>query len=285
MDEPKVYLNGAILDESAARIPVSDAGFLHGASTFTTMAVFNGRPFRMDRHLKRLLETVGLLGLRTDQTAEGLAKAVMEVLAANGLDDRARVRITLSGGDLRTGEPTSVVTATPLPEYPGEYYTRGVLAVIAPFRQIAGDPTFGAKTGCYFPRILARQEAARKGAVEALWFTTTGRLAEGCFTNIFLVTGGRLRTPPRDTPVLPGVTRQAVLELAAELKIPADDQSELIIDDLLGADEVFITASTMGVVPVVQVEAGIIAEGAVGPVTKRLMDALNRLIDSETRNA
>jgi len=160
-----------------------------------------------------------------------------------------------------------------------------VAVVVASFKQLLGDPTFGHKTGCYFPRILARQEAARKGAVEALWFTTANRLAEGCFTNVFLVTGGRLRTPPRDTPVLPGVTRRAVLDLAAELDIPADEETELFIDDLLDADEVFLTASTMGVVPVVRVEAGRVGDGTVGPVTKRLMDAVNRLIDKETREA
>ncbi|MFW6145943.1 MAG: aminotransferase class IV [Planctomycetota bacterium] len=285
MEPFKVYLNGAILDEVAAGLPVNDVGFLHGASAFTTMAAFHGRPFRLDRHLGRLLDTVGLLGLTTDQTADSLAAAVTAVLAANELRDRARIRVTLSGGDLRTGEPTALVTAAPLPEYPPEFYTRGVRAVVAPFKQLLGDPTFGYKTGCYFPRILARREAACKGAFEALWFTPANRLAEGCFTNVFLVTDGRLRTPPRDTPVLPGVTREAVLELAAELDIPADDEGELIIDDLLGAGEVFVTASTMGVVPVVQVEADTVGDGTVGPTTQRLMDALNQLIDRETRSA
>ena len=222
MEQTKVYLNGDIVDELAACISVNDAGFLHGASAFTTLAAFNGRPFRIDRHLERLLDTVGLLGLRTDQTRETLATAVTDVLAANGLHDRARIRITLSGGDLRTGVPTSVVTASPLPEYPPAYYTQGIRVVIAPFKQVAGDPTFGYKTGCYFPRILARQEAARKGAVDALWFTAANRLAEGCFTNVFLVKDGALRTPARDSPVLPGVTREAVLELAQTLNIPAD---------------------------------------------------------------
>ncbi len=284
MDDLNVYINGEILPESQAHIAVSDIGFLHGGSVFTTLAAFGGRPFRLDRHLKRLLDTASLLGLRTDTDADALAAAVDGVLAANKLV-RARLRITLSGGDLRTGRPTTLVTAAPLPEYPPQWFTDGVTAVIGSFKQWRGDPTYGYKTGCYFSRILARQEAQRKGAAEALWFTTDNRLAEGCFTNVFLVKDGRLLTPARDTPVLPGVTRAAVLEAAKGLAIDCDDEAELLIDDLLGADEVFITASTMGVVPVTGIEAHPVGDGAVGPVTAKLMSAYGELVENETAGA
>lgn len=284
MDELKVYLNGEILPESQAHISISDVGFLHGGSIFTTLTARHGRPFRLDRHLVRLLETAAMLGFRPDTDAEALTAAVREVLSVNELD-RARLRITLTAGDLRTGRQTTLVTAAPLAEYPSEYYTDGVTVVIAAFKQWRGDPTYGYKTGCYFPRILARQEAQHKGAVEALWLTVDNRLAEGCFTNVFLVTEGKLFTPGRDTPVLPGVTREATLEVARAAGIDCDDESELLIDDLLGADEVFITASTMGLAPVTRVKRHVIADGAVGPVTKKLMAAYDQLVEAETGGA
>ena len=162
------------------------------------------------------------------------------------------------------------------------WFTEGVSVVVTPLKQWLGDPTYGHKTGCYFPRILARREAQQKGANEALWFTAENRLAEGCFTNVFLVKDGTLRTPPWDTPVLPGVTREAVLELAGKLEIPCNDEGELLINDMLAAEEIFLTASTMGVLPVVRVERHTVGDGTVGGVTKRLMDAYWELVQEET---
>jgi len=281
MSELKVYINGELRPEAQAHISISDVGFLHGGSVFTTLAAHHGRPFRLDRHLHRLFDTVALLDLRTDTDIDRLTIAVRDVLAANALD-RARLRITLTPGDLRVGRPTTLVTAAPLPEYPPEWYGEGISVVVTSFKQWAGDPTYGYKTGCYFPRILARREAQNKGADEALWFTATNRLAEGCFTNVFLVKAGTLHTPGRDTPVLPGVTREAVAEQVRTLDIPYDDETELLIDDLLGAEEVFLTASTMGVVPVTRVERHQVGDGAVGPVTTRLMQAYRDLVERET---
>jgi len=281
MSELKVYLNGKMISESEAHISISDVGFLHGGSVFTTLAAHNGRPFRLDRHLSRLLATVDLLDLRSDADADTLTAAVADVLAANDLK-RARLRITLTPGDLRTARPTTLVTAAPLPDYPSEWYSEGITVVVTSFRQWPGDPTFGNKTGCYFPRILARREAQSKGATEALWFTATKRLSEGCFTNVFLVIDGVLRTPPRDTPVLPGVTREAVLELARELEIPCNDADELLVDDMLGAEEMFLTASTMGIVPVTRVERHQVGDGTVGAVTKKVTEAYRDLVERET---
>jgi len=284
MGEEMAYLNGRILPAAEANIGIDDVGFLHGGSAFTTLAAHNGRPFRLDRHLERLFATVELLGFRVDATPETLTAAACELLSANGLS-RARLRITLTPGQVRTGRPTTLITAAPLAEYPPEYFTRGVTVVISSFRQWSGDPAYGYKTGCYFNRILARQEAHSKGAMEALWFTPDHRLAEGCFTNVFLVKAGRLLTPARDTPVLPGVTRQAVIELASQLGIPCDADAEPVVDDLLAAEEVFLTASTMGVLPVTHVERHDVGDGNVGTVTRRLLQAYVTLVEKETSAA
>jgi branched-subunit amino acid aminotransferase/4-amino-4-deoxychorismate lyase len=161
-------------------------------------------------------------------------------------------------------------------------YERGIGVVVSSYKQSVGDPTFGNKTGCYFPRILARQEAHRKGGQEALWYTPDKRLAEGCFTNVFLVLDGTVLTPPRDTPVLPGITRAAVLELCRQLDIPCQDEQDLYVQQMLAAEEIFLTASTMGIVPVARIERHAVGDERRGPITKRLMDAYNDLLREET---
>ncbi len=280
MDAEKVYLNGRLLPADEARVSVWDAGFLHGASAFTTMRAHHGVIFRLERHLARLAETVALLQLRGQVDADRLAAAASDLLQANGLGE-ARVRITLSPGSVRGDEPTTLITADPLPQYPPEWYDKGIWVVVTSLKQIAGSAIYGHKTGCYLPRVLARQEAAAKGAEEALWFTPDNRLAEACFCNVFLVLGGELYTPPRDTPVLPGVVREAVLELCGPLGIVAHDAEPLTIREVLAAQEMFLTSACAGVRPVVRVERHAVGDERPGSVTRKVLAAYGELLDRE----
>jgi branched-subunit amino acid aminotransferase/4-amino-4-deoxychorismate lyase len=322
------YLNGEIVPADRASVSVWDAGFLHGASAFTTMLVRCGKVFRLERHLNRLFDTVSLLNLRTGATPDSLAAAVGRLIEANGLagtrpssnDEEnneengeekrgqapifhtdpqranseigasplfpeARMRITLTPGSaLDVGEAAkgvTLITTEPQAAYIPQWRRDGITVVLAAFKQLAGDPTFGYKTGCYLPRILARQEAAIKGAQEALWFTTDNHLAEACFRNVFLVSEGKVFTPPRDTPVLPGVVREAVIELCGQLKIPCEIDTPLTIRDLLGADEVFLTGSGLGVCPVVRVERHAVGSEKPGEVTKKIMATYEDLLTRE----
>jgi branched-chain amino acid aminotransferase len=279
MSDRTVQLNGRLLPAGEATISIADPGFLHGASTFTTMRAHRGAVFRFDRHLQRLAETLRLLGLQTGPTTGALVDGMHAVLDANELAE-ARCRITLTPGPVG-GEPTTLLTAEPLPDYPAEWYDTGITVVVTALKQASGDPTFGTKTGCYLPRMLARQEAAAKGASDALWFTTDNRLAESCFANVFLVLDGTLLTPPRDTPVLPGVVRQAVLELAEHLGIEHDDSRSLTVNDMLTAEEMFLTSSCMGIRPVVRIERHAVGDETPGEVTRRFMQAYADLLDAE----
>jgi branched-chain amino acid aminotransferase len=244
------------------------------------MLARHGKVFRLERHMDRLLETVKLLQIHTDATRENLASGCETLLKANDLAD-SRMRITLTPGSIRGGEPTTLITADELPDYPRAWYDTGIAVVVSSFRQVANDPTFGYKTGCYLPRLMARQEAAAKGAEEAFWFTTDNRLAEACFCNVFCVLDGTVMTPPRDTPVLPGVVRGAVAELCKQLDIPHDDATPLTVHEMLAANEVFLTSSTMLLRPVVQIERHAVGNEKPGPITKRLMKALDELVDKE----
>ncbi len=275
-----VYLNGQIVPAAKAMISVSDVGFLHGASTFTTMLAHNGKVFRLDRHLSRLLGTVEFLSMATDATTEGLASAVEQLLEANELS-QARLRITLSPGSIHGGGPTTVVTAEPLPQYPTEWYEKGITVVVSSFRQLSGDPAFGHKTGCYLPRIMGRSEAAAKGAEEALWFTPENILAEACFNNVFLVLDGVVHTPSVDTPVLSGIVREVVFELCDELGIEFDCETVLTVKEMLAAKEIFLTGSTTGIRPVARVERHAVGDEKPGPITQKLMSAYRDLLDRE----
>ena len=282
MSEQSVYLNGAIVPSGEAKISVADVGFLHGASVFTTMLAHNGVVFRLERHLQRLMDTVGLFELHVDATPESLRAGVAELLAANGLDE-ARVRITLSPGAVGRDEPTTVITAEAMGEYPRTWYDDGINVIVSSFRQIPGSPTTGVKTGCYFPRVLARREAAAKGAEEALWYTSDNHLAEACFCNVFLVCGGIVRTPPPQTPVLQGVVQQAIFEICRQAGVEYEARTPLTVHDMLAADEIFLTASCAGIRPVVRVEAHVVGDGKPGPITRQMMAAYRDLLEAECR--
>ncbi|MBT3278462.1 MAG: hypothetical protein HN909_09500 [Phycisphaerales bacterium] len=275
---PIVYLNGQLIPRSDASVSIDDPGFLHGASTFTTMRAHNGVIFGFEHHLARLGDTVAQLGLTVGATTRELYDNTYAVLDANGLSE-ARVRITLTPGTATRGS-TTLITADALPEYPAEWYTDGIKVIITPMRQLTEDVIFGLKTGCYLPRLLARQQAAAAGCTDALWFNTEEQLAESCFSNIFLVTeSGLLLTPPIHTPVLPGILRETVMQLAATLEIDVIDDRPLTLQDLLGAKEVFLTSSCMGIRPVVQVEQHTIADGQVGPITNRIAASYAQTLD------
>ena len=289
MAKNDVYLNGRIVPAEQAVVSVSDAGFLHGASCFTTMLAHNGVVFRFDSHLKRLMETVRLFSLRTDATGPLLKEATYKLLAHNDLKE-ARVRITLTPGSMSLvpagkeqpqHQPTTLITASPLGDHPKELSEKGISVVVSSFRQAKGDPTFGYKTGCYFLRVLARQEAAAKGADEALWYTQDNYLAESCFCNVFLVLKGKVFTPPRDTPVLPGVIRSVVMELCRKLKVECDDRTALTVREMLAAEEVFLTSSVMGIRPVVRIEGHSVGDERPGKVTRIIMSAYRKLLDEE----
>ncbi|NBB96012.1 MAG: hypothetical protein GVY16_09785 [Planctomycetes bacterium] len=279
MSDRTVYFNGELVRAGEASVSIADPSFLHGASAFTTMYAHNGVIFRFAKHLERLAETIRFLGMAVEATTGELVEATYHTLDANRLTE-ARCRITLTPGP-PDGRPTTLITTDPLPDYPTEWYTRGVGVIVTALKQQTADPTFGHKTGCYLPRMLARREAAAKGCEDALWFTPDGRLAEACFSNVFLVQDGKVFTPPRDTPVLPGVVRDAVIDLCGQLDLPCDDETPLTVEDMFAAEELFLSSSCMGIRPVARVERHAYGDQTPGPVTRRIIEAYRKLLDHE----
>ena len=282
---PFVYLNGEFVPEADARVSVYDGGWLHGAGLFETMRAENGRVFRLESHLSRLMHSAKALLRPVPREELPLRVDFLDLLKRNELKV-ARVRLTVTAGfmqDAREAEAnplTVCVTAAPLAPPPEKVYEAGIQVVITEHRLSPGDPLAGHKTTAYLSRLLGLREAQRAKCMEALWFTTGKHLAEGSISNVFVVQKGVLKTPPLGTPVLPGITRGIVLELAGKLELEAQE-GLLSIDDLLDADEVMLTNVIMQVMPVVRVEKHDIADGRVGPISKRLREALRDLVRKE----
>jgi len=281
----KVFLNDKLVDVQEARVPAADSGFLYGAGLFETMRSRNGVVFRLEDHVERLFRSATQLSINHDYDKKSLTEAVYELLSANDLTE-ARLRLTLTNGpvgeNVEEAQPTLLITATPLQLYPPEYYQTGVMVMLCPYRQNSTDPICGHKTTNYYPRLLALNLARRNQAAEALWFTNDNRLAEGCVSNVFLVKNSILHTPALGTPVLPGIARKAVCQIAERRSIELIEK-DLHIDDVLEADEIFLTNVVMEVLPVIQVEKHTIGQGKVGPVTQALRRRFTETIEEECR--
>ena len=293
---PDVWLNGEFIDEAAASLPIRDTGLLHGIGVFTTMRASGGAVQRIGQHLRRLRDSCEALFIPLLPKDSAIEAAATELLQRNNCPD-ARLRITVTRGTTHNDpvhglrvEPTTLLTAGPIEPYPQELYEKGMTVVALDEQKLNPyDIQAGHKTLDYFSRLTALREANRRGANEALWFNVHNYLQSGSISNVFLVKNGELHTPPtavelRDkdvaaaTPypksnVLPGITRAAVLE-AAEAKDIAVRRRGLSINDLLDADEVFLTNSVMGVMPVCRIERRVIGNEKPGPLTRVFAEAV-----------
>ncbi len=279
----QVFLNDKLVDVDEACISVTDSGFLYGAGLFETMRSHNGVVFALTDHLDRLFFSARNLSINSPYDKEYITDAIYKVLSANKLTE-ARLRLTLTGGPMaetdRQHKSTLLITATKFRSYPAEYYKNGVLVVLCPYRQNPNEPTSGHKTTSYFSRMIALNWAHQKKAAEALWFTTDNRLAEGCVSNVFFVKDSILYTPPIETPVLAGVARKTVCQLALKNSVKLIEK-DLSIDDVLGADEMFLTNVIMQVMPITKVEKHTVGDGKVGPTVRKLQRSFDEFVKNE----
>jgi branched-subunit amino acid aminotransferase/4-amino-4-deoxychorismate lyase len=284
-----VFLQGQFLDPASATLSAFDAGLQHAVGLFETMTgavtPTGSSVTRLEEHLTRLATSARELGLSDSLRTGPLADAVLETLARSQLP-RARIRLTVTGGDLnllersaRTQhEPTVLIAASPATTYPPAMFERGVGVTIADAKANPLDPTAPHKTLNYWWRLRELQRAAQLGAGESIVLQVSNHLAGGCVSNLFLVKDGTLLTPIArgdedrgaiPSPVLPGTTRSAVIAAAASRSVGCARRM-LSVSDLLDADEVFLTNSSWGILPVVKVEAEAIADAVPGPLTTDL---------------
>lgn len=301
---PSVWLNNNFVDENDASVSIRDAGLLHGAGVFTTMRAHNGRVFQLAQHLWRLRDSCEALFVPLQYKDATIETAATELLKRNGLPD-ARLRLTVTRGAISQDplhgtrlEPNVFLTAAPFEPYPLEYYQRGLTVILLDEQKLNPyDLKAGHKTLDYFSRLAALREANRRGAGEALWFSVHNYLQSGSISNVFLVEAGKLVTPP--TPqelrektvadalpypksnVLPGVTRATVLDLAREAAVEVQ-LGGIDVNRLLAAEELCLTNSIMGVMPVCRVERKPVGNDRPGPITLQLANTLREKMERES---
>ncbi|MGA2173417.1 MAG: aminotransferase class IV [Verrucomicrobiota bacterium] len=249
-----VFLNGEFVAEEKAVVSVFDRGFLYGDGLFEGMIVTRGRPFRWNEHIERLRSGVAFLKLTLPYSPAQLLEFALQLIERNQMPD-CILRLSLSRGITERGyspknatRPALVMTLHPAPRIGGARPPRWRV-ITSSFRLPAGDPLTRFKTANKLPQVLARAEADAAGAQEALLLNTAGCLAEGTTSNVFWVRDNVVCTPPPPSGALPGVTRQAILDLCVKNKIPwREKQARPAV--LRGADGVFLTMTSMGVVEV-----------------------------------
>jgi branched-chain amino acid aminotransferase len=286
-----VWVNGRAVDPAGPQLSPVDRGFTLADGVFETMRAHGGTVFRLRAHLDRLRAGAAALGIPVPEELEAALASGVRHAAGRGLRDAA-VRLTVSRGPGAQGvawpdvmRPTVVLTVLPLPRFPRAAYERGITVAIASGRRNERAMTAGLKTLAYTDAVVAFAEARARGADDALFLDTEEHLSEGSSSNLFLVLGDVLVTPPLSCGALPGITRAAVLECARALDIPGAERV-LARRDLRAAAEAFLTSSLRGVAPAVRVigdgaDAYAVGGGAPGPVTRRLMRAYAELVRRE----
>ncbi len=247
-----IWLNGRIVGTDTACLSPFDHGFLVGDGVFETLVARNGRPFTLTRHWKRLVASCAAMGI-VSPTFDVCRTAVLATMEANGFS-AARVRITLTSGDGPLGSdrgnspPTMTVAATPLKPWP---LTETVITV--PWVRNERCALAGVKSTSYAGNVRALALAHTKSAGEAIFANTRDELCEGTGTNIFVVVGGRVQTPPLSSGCLAGVTRALTIEACQASGIPVEEIA-LPLSILQSCDEAFLTSSTRDVHPLARID-------------------------------
>jgi branched-chain amino acid aminotransferase len=283
----RVDINGRLIAQENASVSVFDRGFLYGDGVFETLRVYNGKSFRPEAHWNRLRRSAALIRLDLPFDESEYRERLERVVEVNGLKE-AVARITVSRGIGRRSftlnydqRPTSVFTARPFYSYPEEYYEKGVAAIFATTRRMnASALNPAAKSANYLNSVLAKAEADDAGAFDAIMLNDEGFLAEGSVTNLFLVRETQLLTPSLESGVLPGITRATVLELAPGIGLESRE-TELESDDVFTSDEMFLTNTTVEILPVVRIGTGMVGDGMPGRVTRKLHEAYRELVKRE----
>ncbi|QHT58724.1 4-amino-4-deoxychorismate lyase [Paenibacillus lycopersici] len=276
--------NGSIKRQEEAVISVYDHGFLYGMGLFETFRTYGGRPYLLERHLRRLAEGCRTIGIHYEPDDRQIRAWLSELMAANGLSE-AYVRLTVTAGEgivgLPSGDyeaPNVLLLVKPLPAASPELYRSGRELAQLATRRNTPEGEIRLKSLHYMNNILAKRELTAAGAApgaEGLMLTREGWLSEGIVSNLFFARGGRVHTPSISTGILPGITRMRVLELAAQEGMETEE-GHYTWEQLERADEIWVTNSVQELVPVTTLRntegsIRIVGTGQAGPIAERLL--------------
>jgi branched-chain amino acid aminotransferase len=282
LETEKIWMNGELIDWADARIHVGAHGLHYGTGVFEGVRCYETKRgpavFRLTEHIKRLHNSAKLLYMEIPYTVEELRGASLDVIGVNGLPECYLRPMAFYGyGELGVstkGNPVEVVIMSwPWGTYLGEEGLKnGIRCKVSSWKRVGANtiPHASKATGIYLNSVLAVTEANQAGYDEAILLTDDGFVADGSGENVFIVHNGTIKTPPLSTSILPGITRDAVIQIAQDLGYPVQE-TNLIRSDLYLADEVFMCGTAAEVTPVREIDGHLIA--APGPVTLKIQTA------------
>jgi D-amino acid aminotransferase len=282
------YLNGRYVGEADARISALDRGFLFGEGLFETWPTYRGRSFGLREHLARLAKSARALGIPFDAGAPWETRT-RKLARLNGFTQtQGAVRLTVTAGPGPVmlvpapgpRRPTQLMLFRPLEAGIRQARADGMRVHLQPAGSGVHAGMRQLKTLNYLPAVIGKREAKRRGCFESLYELSDGTVLEGTTSNFFVVKNGRLITTPVDDGVLPGVTRAFVMRVAKRLSVV--EQRRVTTDDLITADEMFLTSSTVEIAPIVGVDRRRIRDGRPGELTRELQERYRALIARRT---
>jgi D-alanine transaminase len=278
-----VYLNGQLVARSEARIDPEDRGFLFGDGIYEVLEVQAGLPLFAQAHYERLVRSAQAIQLSVPLDKDGFLRTIRELVAANGVEEGLVYLQVTRGVAPRShafpqGEVPPTVFAFARSQPPDPSLAQGVAAVVLPDQRWY---RVDLKTVNLLPNVLASQEARRRGAYEAI-LVRDGVVTECSHSNVWMVRGGVVYTHPADTWILHGVTRAVTLQAARQAGIDVREEAFLEVD-LWEAQELFLTSTTAGVVPIVRINGRPVGTGVPGPVTGQVSRAYRQAVEAELR--
>jgi len=284
----KVWLDGELVDQDQAKVSVFDHAVLYGDGCFEGIRAYNGRVFKLRSHLKRMYESAERIRLTPPYTNPEIEKAIRDTIAANGVSD-AYIRLVFTRGvgtlglhPFRCPKATAFIIADKIELYPQELYDNGLKVIVAKRRRVpieSLDPAL--KSLNYLNNIMAKIEAIDADVLEAIMLNMAGDVSECTGDNIFIVSNGSIITPPTEAGILRGITRQFVIDELAPCLGYSVSEKKIKLDDVLGADEVFLTGTAAEIIGVNGVDEHMIGSGKVGTMTQALAQEFRRRVRSD----
>jgi branched-chain amino acid aminotransferase len=281
----KIWIDGRFIDSKEAKVSIFNRGFLYGDGVFETMRSYGGAVFRLKDHLDRLASSLRVIRLKIPYSKGELERIVYKAMALNSLKE-AYIRVSVSRGEGRIGidtnsaaRPTVTVVARKFVPYPAWMYAKGISAKVVSIRQNESSPISRIKPLSFLTNILARLEAKSKGCDDAILMNTKDQITEGATSNLFLVAKAELATPSVECGILAGITRGVVMDIAKRLAFRVKE-GRITAGDLMRANEVFLTNSLCGILPVTRIDGKIIGDRRPGILTGILKGLYDREAES-----
>ena len=283
----KVWLDGKLVPQSEAMISVYDHGLLYGDGCFEGIRAYNGRILKLDSHVQRMFDSAEKIRLVPACTPTEVKEAIRSTLEANNLSD-AYIRLIFTRGvgtlglhPFKCPKPSTIVIVDHIELYPPALYENGMEVIVAKRPRIpidCLDPSI--KSLNYLNNILAKIEAIDRGVLEAVMLNCEGYVAECTGDNIFVVKDGQLMTPPTESGMLHGITRRFVIdEIAPACGVHVQERM-MKVEDLISADEVFLTGTAAEVIGVSRIDDHRIGNGKVGDLTRKLITEFRGRIEA-----